>query len=273
MSDKYNAAGSGGNALEARGIRISFGKGEDAKEVLGGLSLAVGEGEFVSIVGPSGSGKTTLFNVIGGLVRPAEGEIWIGGRQTTGETGHISYMPQQSSLLPWQTVAGNIELSLAIAGMDRQEAKRSAADWLERIGLAGYARSYPHVLSGGMQQRVSFLRALLSPQPLMLLDEPFGSLDALTRLQMQMWLLSIWEKNRRSVLLVTHSIEEALFLSDRVIVLSPSPAVVLEQFEVPLARPRSEAMWAEPEFIALKQRIYGLLQNGAGEEDGRHATS
>ncbi|MDQ0113014.1 ABC transporter ATP-binding protein [Paenibacillus harenae] len=266
-TDDVQRTVAGSEALEVKSVSKSFGKGAALKEILGGLSLTVGEGEFVSIVGPSGSGKTTLFQVIGGLERPTSGEIWINGRQATGQTGHISYMPQQSSLLPWRTVAGNIELSLTIAGLDRNEAKRSAAEWLRRIGLEEYAKSYPHVLSGGMQQRVSFLRALLSPQRLMLLDEPFGSLDALTRLQMQKWLLSIWEENRRSVLLVTHSIEEALFLSDRVIVLSNSPAVVLEQFEVPLARPRSEAMWTEPAFVALKQRIYELLQTGAGVKE------
>ncbi|MGO4373085.1 ABC transporter ATP-binding protein [Paenibacillus sp. 2TAB19] len=266
MAAGAGAAGAVAKALEVKSVSKSFGKGTAVKEVLGGLSLTVGEGEFVSIVGPSGSGKSTLFQVIGGLERPTSGEIWIDGQQATGQTGHISYMPQQSSLLPWQTVAGNIELSLTIAGMERKEAKRSTEEWLRRIGLEEYAKSYPHVLSGGMQQRVSFLRALLSPQRLMLLDEPFGSLDALTRLQMQKWLLSIWEENRRSVLLVTHSIDEALFLSDRVIVLSSSPAVVLEQFDVPLARPRSEAMWSEPAFIDLKQRIYELLQAGAGEK-------
>ncbi|OBZ16820.1 ABC transporter ATP-binding protein [Bacillus sp. FJAT-26390] len=251
--------------LQVQGIRKRFGQGASSKEVLAGLSFSVADGEFVSIIGPSGSGKTTLFQVIGGLERPSEGEIWIDGKQTTGERGHISYMPQQSSLLPWQTVAGNIELSLTISGVDRKSAKEKTKEWLERIGLHEYANSYPHVLSGGMQQRVSFLRALLAPQNLMLLDEPFGALDALTRQQMQQWLMSIWEHNRRSVLLVTHSIEEALYLSDRIIVLSASPAVVLEEFQVPFERPRHEALWTDPLFNTLKQRIYELLKVGAKE--------
>jgi ABC-type nitrate/sulfonate/bicarbonate transport system ATPase subunit len=251
--------------LQVQNIRKQFGRGSSSKEVLAGLSFSVADGEFVSIVGPSGSGKTTLFQVIGGLERPSEGEIWIDGKQTTGERGHISYMPQQSSLLPWQTVAGNIELSLAISGVDRKSAKEKTREWLERIDLHEYADSYPHVLSGGMQQRVSFLRALLAPQRLMLLDEPFGALDALTRQQMQQWLMSIWEQNRRSVLLVTHSIEEALFLSDRIIVLSASPAVVLEEFQVPFERPRHEALWTDPRFNALKQQIYELLKVGTKE--------
>ncbi|MNZ78815.1 Bicarbonate transport ATP-binding protein CmpD [compost metagenome] len=227
--------------------------------MLGGISLSVAEGEFVSIIGPSGSGKTTLFKVIGGLEAVTEGEVWIGGERTTGESGHISYMPQQAAMLPWRTVAGNIELSLAISGVERELARQNTREWLARIGLHEYADAYPHVLSGGMLQRVSFLRALLAPQQLMLLDEPFGALDALTRLQMQKWLLSIWEQSRRSVLLVTHSIEEALFLSDRVIVLSASPAVVLEEIIVPFERPRREELWSDPRFNKWKQHIYELL--------------
>lgn len=237
------------------------------KEVLGGISLHVADGEFVSIIGPSGSGKTTLFQMIGGLERPTEGEIRIGGRRTTGQRGQVSYMPQQAALLPWRTVADNIVLALKIAGVPAADARTRTSEWLERIGLGEYAGAYPHVLSGGMQQRISFLRALLAPQRLMLLDEPFGALDALTRMNMQQWLLSIWEQNRRSVLLVTHSIEEALFLSDRIIVLSASPATVLEEIAVPFARPRDESLWTELSFNELKQHIYQLLHSHAGKEE------
>lgn len=242
--------------LDVKHIHKSFG----AKDVLRGLTLHVEDGEFVSLIGPSGSGKTTLFSVIGGLVAPDSGEIHIGDRETTGERGHVAYMPQQASLLPWRTVAGNIETSLSIAGVAKKQAKGLALEWLNRIGLAEYANAYPHVLSGGMQQRVSFLRALLSPQSLMLLDEPFGALDALTRLQMQKWLLSIWEEHRRSVLLVTHSIEEALYLSDRIVVLSASPASVVDEVIVPFDRPRREDLWTDSRFNTLKARIYNHLQ-------------
>lgn len=247
--------------LEVNGISKRFG----SKEVLRDLSLHVSDGEFVSLIGPSGSGKTTLFSVIGGLERPEEGEIRIDGRVTTGERGHVAYMPQQASLLPWRTVAGNIETALAIAGVEKKRAKELALEWLARVGLADYAGAYPHVLSGGMQQRVSFLRALLSPRTLMLLDEPFGALDALTRLQMQKWLLSIWEKHRRSVLLVTHSIEEALYLSDRIIVLSASPASAVDEIVVPFERPRREDLWTDPRFNELKARVYGHLQGETKE--------
>lgn len=252
--------------LEVNGLSVGFRDGRGVKEVLRDVSLRVEDGEFVSIIGPSGSGKTTLFSVIGGLLSPSAGEVRIGGRATTGETGHVAYMPQQASLLPWLTVAGNIGQSLVIAGVEKERARKEALAWLARIGLAEYAGAYPHVLSGGMQQRVSFLRALLSPQPLMLLDEPFGALDALTRAEMQKWLLSIWEENRRSVLLVTHSIEEALYLSDRIIVLSASPAEIRDEIIVPFERPRREELWEDARFNALKGRIYRHLQTSGRKE-------
>ncbi|MFD1952728.1 ABC transporter ATP-binding protein [Paenibacillus thailandensis] len=254
--------------LTVRNVRKSFGKGAAKKDVIADLSLTVGEGEFVSIVGPSGSGKTTLFQMIGGLTLPDEGDILIGGKRINGQRGNVSYMPQQASLLPWRTVAGNVELALQIAGASRKEAAELTSEWLGKIGLASYGDAYPGVLSGGMQQRVSFLRALLSPQRLMLLDEPFGALDALTRLSMQRWLLSIWEANRRSVLLVTHSIEEALLLSDRIIVLSQSPAVVLDEFVVPYGRPRSDKLWTDPEFNRYKERVYNVLQESLSKGTG-----
>jgi len=249
--------------LEVRQAVKTFGSGRSVQQVLGGVDVTVGEGEFVSIIGPSGSGKTTLFRLIGGLERPDSGEIRIQGRVVTGERGHIAYMPQQAALLPWRTVTDNIVLALTIAGVTESEARRLSAEWLPRIGLAGYGDSYPHTLSGGMQQRVSFLRALLAPRGLMCLDEPFGALDALTRLQMQQWLLSIWEANRRSVLMVTHSIEEALLLSDRILVMSSSPATILRELEVPFGRPRSPELWTDPQFNAWKQELYELLSGAA----------
>jgi len=252
-------------ALEVRDVVKRYGD----KEVLAGVSLTVEDGEFVSLIGPSGSGKSTLLKVIGGLEPAEQGEIRIDGRRAEGRRGLIAYMPQQASLLPWRTVAGNIELALGIAGVPRGEAKRLAREWLARVGLADYADAWPHTLSGGMQQRVSFIRALLSPQKLMCLDEPFGALDALTRQHMQEWLLSMWEANRRAVLLVTHSIEEALLLSDRIVVLSARPASVLRELAVPFGRPRSAKLWKTPEFAELRDAIYDLLKPAAaGGSDG-----
>lgn len=230
--------------------------------VLDGISLTVGEGEFVTLLGPSGSGKSTLFRLIGGVETPDGGSIRIGGRETAGERGYISYMPQQAALFPWMSVSGNVAAALEAGGMNRKEARRSALEWLERIGLGAVADEYPAVLSGGMQQRVSFLRALLMPRDLMCLDEPFAALDAMTRTEMQKWLLQMWESHRRSVLFVTHSIEEALMLSDRIYVLSPAPARVLREIAVPFERPRRADVWTDPDFVELKKDILELFGKG-----------
>lgn len=268
--------------LEIDGITKAFERDNTSHTILQELSLTVQPGEFVSIIGPSGSGKSTLLQLIGGLHQPDRGMIKMDGADVTGRLGLISYMPQQSALFPWYTVEQNVLLALDIAESSassarglrpsrpagrtaRREQRRAlAAAWIARAGLAGYEQAYPHVLSGGMQQRVSFLRAMLSPQELICLDEPFGALDALTRLQMQQWLMRIWEEHRRSILLVTHSIEEAIYLSDRIYVLSPSPAKVVAEFNVPFARPREESILNHEHFIQLKQSIYQLLQVSGG---------
>lgn len=223
--------------------------------VLDRISLTVDHGEFVSIVGPSGSGKSTAFHIIGGLTKADEGSIFIDGQDVSGQRGHISYMPQQPALFPWRTVIDNVILAQEVLGTSKAEARQHAKQWLEKVGLAGYETSYPHILSGGMQQRVAFLRALLSPKELICLDEPFSALDALTRLDMQRWLLNIWEANKRSILFITHHIEEALLLSDTIYLFSNRPAVVLEKITVPFARPRTEALLSDATFIKLKQHI------------------
>lgn len=265
-----NVAGSGDAAggwhaakgrLEVRGVSKSFRDSAHAATVLANLSLWADAGEFVSIVGPSGCGKSTLFHMIGGILRPDEGQILLNGRDITGERGHISYMPQANTLLPWRTVLDNVVLGIEVAGsMDGRRARKAALEWLERVGLGEYAKAYPHVLSGGMQQRAAFIRALLSPQPVLCLDEPFGALDALTREDMQRWLLRIWEENRRTVLFVTHSIEEALYLSDRIYVLSDKPTRVAEEIRVPFPRPRADGLYGEAAYIALRKRIYELMR-------------
>jgi ABC-type nitrate/sulfonate/bicarbonate transport system ATPase subunit len=231
-----------------------------AVPVLADVSLHVKPGEFVSIVGPSGSGKSTLFHIIGGLVPPNSGEVRMDGREVTGAKGLISYMPQQPALFPWRTVAENAAVALEVAGVPKRDALQRAREGLAIVGLGGQEDAYPHTLSGGMQQRASFLRAMLAPQELMCLDEPFGALDALTRLDMQLWLLKLWEESRRSVLLVTHSIEEALFLSDRIYVLSNKPTVVLREIAVPFGRPRKEEMLTSPELVKLRGEIYDIMK-------------
>ncbi|MFC4598861.1 ABC transporter ATP-binding protein [Cohnella hongkongensis] len=251
-----------GSTLELKSIRKSYVRGKERILVLNDVSLTVRAGEFVSLIGPSGSGKSTLFRMIGGVEKPDQGQVLIDGQDRTGQRGLISYMPQQAALFPWLKVEENIRFALVSTGTPKREAKEQAGQWLERIQLGHVAKEYPHVLSGGMQQRVSFLRALLMRRSVMCLDEPFAALDALTRADMQRWLLELWEADRRSVLFVTHSIEEALVLSDRIYVLSPAPAAVLRELVVPFDRPRRADVWTSPAFVETKQEVLRLLEAG-----------
>jgi ABC-type nitrate/sulfonate/bicarbonate transport system ATPase subunit len=231
--------------------------------VLEEISLYVKDGEFVSIIGPSGSGKSTIFQCIGGLLHPDNGELFLGERKINGKTGNIAYMPQQPSLLPWRTVLDNVLLGQELFQKpDKQEAK----NWLKKIKLSDYENAYPHQLSGGMNQRVAFIRALLSPQSVLLLDEPFSALDEFTRFDMQKWLLSIWEEKRKSVLFITHNIEEAIFLSDRIYLLSPRPAKIVQEISIPFKRPRTDLLLLENEFLQLKRDIYSTLKAGGLHE-------
>ncbi|WP_031547894.1 ABC transporter ATP-binding protein [Salinicoccus luteus] len=250
------------NKLEVRNLTHKFNDGNGV-HVLDNLSLDVADGEFVTLLGPSGSGKSTIFNLIGGLYAPDAGDIYIDGARVNGTRGNISYLPQQDSLLPWRTIEDNVVLVQEITGdVDKETARR----WLQRAGLEGYEKSYPNTLSGGMRQRVAFIRSLLSPQELMLLDEPFGALDELTRLDMQDWLLKIWEMDRRSVLFITHSIEEALYMSDRILVLSDKPARIAREIEVPFERPRDHDIILDEEFTRLKRDIYHMLRTSDVED-------
>ena len=249
-------------ALDVRDLSLAFRTRRGPLPVLAGLSLTVGRGEFVSLVGPSGSGKSTLFHVIGGLLRPDSGTVHIGGQDVTGERGHIGYVPQQGALLPWRTVEDNVLLAREIAGKSRRGpvARELARSWLERIGVGGFEKAYPHALSGGMQQRVAFVRALLGGRDLLCLDEPFSALDAMTRAEMQQWLLETWADTGRSVLFVTHNIEEALLLSSVVYVVSQRPARILLRVDVPFARPRPSEIIDDPRFVALRRTITNRLR-------------
>ncbi|MEC0141394.1 ABC transporter ATP-binding protein, partial [Paenibacillus macerans] len=205
--------------------------------------------------GPSGCGKSTLFHIVGGLTAPDQGEVYLQGAKVTGQRGHISYVPQQPALFPWRSIEDNVVLAREIAGMKRAGSRSEVREWLGKAGLGGFEKAYPHTLSGGMQQRASFLRGLLAPQEVMCLDEPFSALDALTRSDMQRWLLEMWEENKRSVLLITHSIDEALMLSDTIYLFSGRPAGVLHTVKVPFPRPRREDVAEDPLFLELKRDI------------------
>ncbi len=226
-------------------------------------TISVDEGSFVAIVGPSGCGKSTLFNVIAGLVAPDSGAVIMGGKTVTNTTGHVGYMLQKDLLVPWRTVQDNItmaaRLTRRVTEADRAEARRVA----EQYGLGEFLRHYPSALSGGMRQRVAFMRTLVTHQPLLLLDEPFGALDAQTRLEMQQWLLQVWRDTGRTVLFITHDVDESLFLSDRVVVMSPRPGRVVADFANVLARPRTVDTLTDATFIELKSRVMHLLHGGA----------
>lgn len=258
-------------ALEVSGISKSFFHRRNETKVLNHVSLKVEQQEFVSIVGPSGCGKSTLFHMIGGLVKPDAGTIRMNGKVVTGQRGEISYMPQQPALFPWRTIEDNVLLAGEIKGTLRDGAREEARHWLAKVGLSGFENAYPHMLSGGMQQRVAFLRALLAPQELMLLDEPFSALDALTRSEMQRWLLELWEENRRSVLFITHNIEEALMLSNRIYVFSGRPGSILHTVDVPFPRPRRDEITDEPEFLKLKRQLSQWMREEQAKNEQQQA--
>lgn len=243
--------------LILKDISKSFGH----NDVISGLDFSVQKDEFVSIIGPSGSGKSTIFNLIGGILSPDKGNIILQDEVINGKRGHIGYMPQTPSLFPWRTILENVLLVLELHGEKNVE---KAKEMLTIAGLSEYEKAYPHELSGGMKQRAAFIRALLSPQPIICLDEPFSALDELTRFEMQKWLLSIWETHKRTILFITHNIEEALFLSDRILVLSQKPSKIVTEIEVPYKRPRSEGILLDETFMQWKRKIhFALVDRGA----------
>jgi ABC-type nitrate/sulfonate/bicarbonate transport system ATPase subunit len=241
--------------LSCRGLTKKFSGREGEVLALDGLDLEVDEGEFVSIVGPSGCGKSTLFNILAGLITPTDGVIELDGSPSTRLLGRLGYMPQKDLLMPWRSVLDNVTLGLEMKGVGRREARLLATEQLERFGLAGFERRWPGSLSGGMRQRAALLRTFLAGREVMLLDEPFGALDALTRQAMQEWLLDLWQEDRKTILFVTHDVEEAVYLSDRVYVMSRRPGRMRMCVEVDLPRPRTLESVTTPEFVSLKQRL------------------
>ncbi len=230
-------------------------------KALEGIDLTVSSGEFVSILGPSGCGKSTLFNIIAGLLVPdPDGTIILDQQPITGQQGLVAYMPQKDLLFPWRTVLDNAILGLELAGVKRRVARQEASALLKHFGLSGFEKQYPATLSGGMRQRVALIRTLLFQKEVMLLDEPFGALDAMTRLLMQQWLLQVWEEFQKTILFITHDVEEAIFLSDRIYVLTARPGTVKEVKWVPLPRPRTLKMVTSLPFITLKAELLELVR-------------
>ncbi|NTI76588.1 ABC transporter ATP-binding protein [Rhizobium rhizogenes] len=221
--------------------------------------LEINPGEFVSIVGPSGCGKSTMFNIIAGVLQPSAGRVRIDGEDVTGKSGHVGYMLQKDLLLPWRTVLDNIVLGAILQGGASRKQREEGVELAKRYGLGDFINHYPAALSGGMRQRVALMRTLAMHHDVMLLDEPFGALDSQTRLSMQQWLLSVWQREKRTIVFVTHDIDEAIFLADRVVVMTPRPGRIYDIIAVPIDRPRPVSSLIQPEFVALKQRILSII--------------
>jgi ABC-type nitrate/sulfonate/bicarbonate transport system ATPase subunit len=249
--------------INVKNISKTFAVGNLSVKALEDANLSINDGEFVTLVGPSGCGKSTLFNILVGLTPPDPGgELHIDGKPQPSDhlLGQVAFMPQRDMLLPWRTVLDNAILAAEIDGVPRRRARERAAASIDRFGLRGFEAHYPKQLSGGMRQRVALMRTFLFERDLMLLDEPFGALDALTRSLMQRWLLEVWEAERRTVLFITHDIDEAIFLGDRVMVMSARPGHIKFAAEVPLARPRAPEVVTAPEFIELKRQLLGIVE-------------
>ncbi len=245
--------------LVVQGVSKIFGSGRQRLDTLASIDLTVAASEFVSVIGPSGCGKSTLFNIIAGVDQPTTGTIAIDGETNAIRTGRTGYMPQQPLLLPWRTVEENVMLGLDVRRVPRKKARNEAHELLKRFGLAEFSQNYPATLSGGMRQRVALLRTVLFNNSFLLLDEPFGALDALTRLECQMWLLDLWHQFHSSVLFITHDVREAILLSDRIYVLSARPARVLRVVDIDLPRPRQPEHLALGQAVQLEQELMSLL--------------
>ncbi len=249
-------------SLEAAGISMRFAQKRigTQMDVLADVNFRVDHGEFVSIVGPSGCGKTTLLNIASGLLRPTAGRFVVRGNPVSGPGKDRAMVFQDASLLPWRTVLGNVLYGLECQGGDTKAATPKALELIELVGLHGFDRYYPHELSGGMRQRVNLARALLTDPEVLLMDEPFAALDAQTREAMQAELLRIWAAARKTVLFITHQIDEAVYLSDRVLVFGSHPGRLLEDIEIEATRPRPLTMKREALMIGYEKRIWSLIK-------------
>lgn len=241
--------------LQATGIKKAYGD----KQVLGDISIELNKGELVCILGVSGVGKTTLFNILSGLIKPDEGKVFVEGKEVTGETGHVSYMLQKDLLLPHKTVIDNVSLPLVLQGMKKAEARKQVEEYFATFGLEGTQRKYPAQLSGGMRQRAALLRTYMCGDAVALLDEPFSALDTLTRTAMQEWYLRVMEEISLSTLFITHDIDEAILLSNRIYIMQGSPARITGELVIDIPHPRTTEFLLQDEFLEYKRQIKGML--------------
>lgn len=237
--------------LEVRGVTKSF----EGRTVIKDIDLVLEEGGLVCLLGESGVGKTTLFNIISGLMQPDTGSVWLDGEEITGQPGKISYMLQKDMLLPYKTVLDNVALPLRIKKQNKKEARETAGRYFEEFGLTGYEDKYPGQMSGGMRQRAALLRTYLFSGEAALLDEPFSALDTITKSAMHRWYLSVMEQIRLSTLFITHDIDEAIYLSDRIYILSGSPGRITDEIRILEKKPRGEDFLLSEDFLAYKRKI------------------
>lgn len=250
--------------IELRQVSKTFlGPDGEAVEAVAPLDLTIPDeerGEFVAVLGPSGCGKSTVLNMISGLIEPSAGEILLYGERLAGASHRTVTVPQKYTCFPWLTALGNVAFGLAIQGKPKEEREKTAVEYLQKVGLGDRLRAYPRELSGGMQQRVAIARTLALKPQVVLMDEPFGALDAQTREEMQQMLLSLWETERNTILFITHDIGETLLLADRVVVFSARPARIVADFKVPFSRPREEGLRFEPRFVQTTRQLHDLLR-------------
>jgi len=241
--------------IEVKDIKKSY----EELDTIENISLTLEENRIVSIIGPSGCGKTTLFEIISGLEVPDKGKVFIEETDFTGSTGRVSYMRQKDLLFPWLTILDNVSLPAILKGEKKEDARKKALDFFEVFGLKGFENYYPNQLSGGMKQRAAFLRSYIFSSDIMLLDEPFAGLDAITRRKMQLWLQELICKFKSSILFITHSVDEAIFLSDKIYILSKRPSTVIKEIEIDLKKPRDIGIFSSSSFIKVKEEILNLL--------------
>jgi NitT/TauT family transport system ATP-binding protein len=249
------AADQGRPVIEMRGVSKTYRTRDGDVPSLKPIDFTVTEGEFVVIVGPSGCGKTTLLKMLAGLLQPSDGEVVVEGKAITKPHRDVGIVFQTALLLPWRNVLSNVMMPVEVKGLPREKYRQRALDLLKMTGLDGFERKYPWQLSGGMQQRVSICRALVHDPKIVLMDEPFGALDAMTREKMNVELQRIQRETGKTVLLITHSIPEAVFLADRVMVMSARPGTIAAVYEIPLTRPRTLDVLADPRFVEMTQKI------------------
>ena len=245
--------------IEMQGVSKIFDDTNASVEALLDVGLFVEENEFVSILGPSGCGKSTLLKIIAGLDDEYDGHVRVNGKDVRTDRPDVCFMHQKDLLLPWKTITDNVTLPLEIRGIEKKEREKQASAYLEEFGLAGFGDMYPRQLSGGMRQRVALLRTFLCTGGVFLMDEPFAALDWLTRFKMREWLLDIWNRHKKAVVFVTHDIEEAIYLSDRIYILSERPATVANVISVDIRRPRHRDIVEDKAFLDIRRRIQDLL--------------